>query len=143
MAASSDPPDSASRTGSCDPADGARADPELDGATGAGRRPFNPLPRGLVELYGLLAVLFVLVPEWMAGGALIGFREGRQGANLPAPSGAWRRVPELRLAGLGLAELRRLAHSERISGYGRLNREELTARLLQRARRRQRAIKSL
>ena len=33
-------------------------------------RPLHPLPRGLVELYGLLAVLIVLVPEWLAGGAL-------------------------------------------------------------------------
>lgn len=143
MAASSEPPDSARPPGPCDPADAAQVDPELDGPAGTGLRPFNPLPRGLVELYGLLAVLFVLVPEWMAGGALIGFREGRQGADLPVPSGAWRRVPELRLAGLGLAELRRLAQSERISGYGRLNREELTARLLKRARRGQRATKSL
>jgi len=34
------------------------------------QRQLHPLPRGLVELYGLLAVLFVLVPEWMADGAL-------------------------------------------------------------------------
>ena len=32
----------------------------------------HPLPRGLVELYGLLAVLRVGVPEWMAGGAVAG-----------------------------------------------------------------------
>ncbi len=51
-------------------------------------RRLHPLPRGLVELYGLLAVLFVLVPEWMAGGALFGFREGREGSDLPLPSGA-------------------------------------------------------
>jgi hypothetical protein len=112
-------------------------------ATEGVRRPFNPLPRGLVELYGLLAVLFVLVPEWMAGGALIGFREGREGADLPVPSGAWRRVPELRLAVLGLADLRQLAHDERIMGYGRLNRSQLTERLLKRARRRSRTAKSL
>ena len=34
-------------------------------------RQLHPLPRGLVELYGLLAVLFVLVPEWMADGAVV------------------------------------------------------------------------
>ena len=58
-------------------------------------RQLHPLPRGLVELYGLMAVLFVLVPEWMAGGALFSFRDGRQGSELPVPSGAWRRLPEL------------------------------------------------
>jgi hypothetical protein len=96
------------------------------------QRQLHPLPRGLVELYGLLAVLFVLVPEWMAGGALFGFREARQGSELPAPSGAWKRLPELRLASLDLAGLRRLAHQQRLSGYGRLNRQQLTARLLRR-----------
>ena len=92
-----------------------------------------------MELYGLLAVLFVLVPEWMAGGALFGFRDGREGSDLPPPSGAWNRLPELRLATLNLAELRQLARRERVSGYGRLARESLTARLLPRLRRRSRS----
>ncbi len=95
-------------------------------------RKLHPLPRGLVELYGLLAVLFVLVPEWMAGGALSGLQEGRQGSDLPMTAGAWRRVPELRLAAMSLAQLRGLARELRLAGYGRLNRERLTARLLRR-----------
>ena len=32
------------------------------------RRRLHPLPRGLVELYGLIAVLMVLIPEWLADG---------------------------------------------------------------------------
>jgi hypothetical protein len=89
-----------------------------------------------VELYGLLAVLFVLVPEWMAGGALGGFREGRRGSELPMTTGAWQRLPELRLATMTLAQLRRLACRERMPGYAGLNRDRLTARLLRRLRRR-------
>ena len=100
-------------------------------------RQLHPLPRGLVELYGLLAVLFVLVPEWMAGGALFGFREGREGSDLPLPSGAWNRLPELHLATLNLAELRQLARSEHVQGYAGLGRDRLTARLLRRLRKRQ------
>ena len=100
-------------------------------------RQLHPLPRGLVELYGLLAVLFVLVPEWMAGGALFGFREGRQGSDLPLPSGAWNRLPELRLATLSLAELRQLAHAEHLQGYAGLGRDRLTAHLLRRLRKRE------
>jgi hypothetical protein len=100
-------------------------------------RQFHPLPRGLVELYGLLAVLFVLVPEWMAGGALFGFQESRQGSELPEPSGAWIRLPELRLASLTLAELRQLARSEGLYGYAAFTRDRLTARLLRRLRKRQ------
>lgn len=105
-------------------------------------RQLHPLPRGLVELYGLLAVLFVLVPEWMAGGALFGFRESRKGSDLPLPSGAWSRLPELHLATLNLAQLRQLARQEHLVGYGRLSRERLTARLLRRLRKGQnRAVK--
>ncbi|MEB3255287.1 MAG: hypothetical protein VKJ05_02750 [Synechococcaceae cyanobacterium] len=107
------------------------------------RRQLHPLPPGLVELYGLLAVLFVLVPEWMAGGALLGLRFGRDDADLPVSSAAWRRLPELRLATLSLAELRRLAQQERLAGYARMERERLTERLLQRLQRRSRAAKPL
>ena len=106
-------------------------------------RQLHPLPRGLVELYGLMAVLFVLVPEWMAGGALFGFRDGRQGSELPVPSGAWRRLPELRLATMGLADLRRLARHQGITGYASLNRERLTARLLLRLRQRSPEVRDL
>jgi len=107
---------------------GADADADAERAP----RQLHPLPRGLVELYGLLAVLFVLVPEWMASGALFGFREGRRGSELPAPSGAWKRLPELRLASLNLAELRQLAREQRLIGYGRLSRTQLTGLLLRR-----------
>lgn len=95
-------------------------------------RRLHPLPRGLVELYGLLAVLFVLVPEWMAGGALFGFREGREGSDLPVTTHAWQRLPELRLASLTLAGLRQLARQEGIRGYAAMSRDRLTQRLLKR-----------
>ncbi len=96
------------------------------------QRQLHPLPRGLVELYGLLAVLFVLVPEWMAGGALAGFRQGREGSDLPVTAGAWRRVPELRLAAMNLLELRLLARELRLRGYSRLDRDALNRLLLRR-----------
>lgn len=91
------------------------------------QRPLHPLPRGLVELYGLLAVLVVLIPEWIAGAA-----GGAGGGPLPAQTQAWLRLPELRLASMSLAELRRLAATQRLRGYGRLGRETLTAQLLRR-----------
>jgi hypothetical protein len=98
----------------------------------AGSRQLHPLPRGLVELYGLLAVLFVLVPEWMAGGALLGFKGQRSGSELPPTAAAWRKLPELRLAAMSLAELRQLAHSLKIPAYMVDRRDRLTARLLRR-----------
>lgn len=102
------------------------------------KRQLHPLPRGLVELYGLLAVLFVLVPEWMAGSALNGFRDAREGSELPVPSMAWQRLPELQLASMALAELRGMARRERIGGYAGMGRQRLTNRLLRRLSRRRR-----
>jgi len=96
------------------------------------QRQLHPLPRGLVELYGLLAVLFVLVPEWMADGALAGLRSGRDGSALPVPTAAWQRIPELRLAAMNLRELRQLARELRLWGYSSLNREQLSSSLLRR-----------
>lgn len=93
-------------------------------------RRLHPLPRGLVELYGLLAVLFVLVPEWMAGGALLGFRANRRGSDLPAAAAVWQKLPELRLAAMSLAELRLLALEQGIGGYAGLGRGRLSARLI-------------
>ena len=89
-----------------------------------------------MEFYGLLAVLFVLVPEWMAEGALKGWPGQGEGETLPVTASAWRRQPELRLAGLNLAQLRLLARRLRLWGYAGLCRDRLTARILKRLRRR-------
>jgi len=94
------------------------------------QRQLHPLPKGLVELYGLLAVLFVLVPEWMAESALSGLRQSRVGSAVPIPSSAWQRIPELRLAAMSLRELRQLARELRLWGYPSLNREQLNSFLL-------------
>ena len=94
------------------------------------QRRLHPLPKGLVELYGLLAVLFVLVPEWMADGALTGLRGTSRGSALPMTTTAWQRVPELRLASMSLQELRLTAKELRLWGYSNLNREQITRRLL-------------
>ena len=119
-----------------------RPDPGGDTSTLEPRR-LHPLPRGLVELYGLLAVLVVLVPEWLASGALQGLAGARAGELLPPSSQAWQRLPELRLASMSLAQLRLLARSLRLPGYGRLRRDQLSARLLRRLQRGQARHKAL
>ena len=119
-----------------------RPDPGGDTSTLEPRR-LHPLPRGLVELYGLLAVLVVLVPEWLASGALEGWVGQRAGELLPPSGQAWQRLPELRLASMSLAELRQLAKTLRLGGYGRLRRDQLSARLLRRLQRGQPGRKAL
>lgn len=111
-------------------------EPEHPPAKRQTKRQLHPLPKGLVELYGLLAVLFVLVPEWMAGSALFSFSSNRTGSDLPPAAAAWRKLPELRLANMSLAELRMLARQLRLRGYASLGRDRLSARLLARLKRR-------
>ena len=139
---SSQPPGEASQAAEEEAGLEQDAGPMLKAAGGESRQ-LHPLSVGLVELYGFLAVLVVLMPEWLAGGAMRGLNLGRQQADLPAPSQAWQRVPELRLAMLNLAELRRLACHHRVAGYGTLGRTQLTERLLKRLRRVGKAAKSL
>jgi len=87
-----------------------------------------------VELYGLLAVLVVLIPEWLADGTLsMDIRKG--GESMPMTTRAWRTLPELQLASMSLKELRQLAKRWRIWGYSGDPRHQLTRRLLQRIRR--------
>ena len=93
------------------------------------RRPLHPLPRGLVELYGLIAVLVVLIPEWLADGTITIGQAGGP-ATLPMRAQAWRTLPELRLAAMNLRELRQLARQLRIFQYAGLNRQKLTAKML-------------
>ena len=102
-----------------------------------GPRRLHPLPRGLVELYGLIAVLVVLIPEWIADGTL-NLGESSSRSNLPMASKAWRTLPELQLASMNLCSLRALARELRVWGCASENREQLTTRLLTRIKRRTR-----
>ena len=99
------------------------------------QRRLHPLPRGLVELYGLIAVLVVLIPEWMADGTLNLDPSGAE-SSLPMRSRAWRALPELRLAAMTTAELRFLAREMMLFHYAMDSRDALTARLLRRLKKR-------
>ena len=61
-----------------------------------------------MELYGLIAVLVVLIPEWLADGTLA-LNERPNRSAMPMTSRAWRTLPELQLASMTLCELRLLA----------------------------------
>ena len=98
------------------------------------RRRLHPLPKGLVELYGLIAVLVVLIPEWLADGTLA-LNERPSRSAMPMTSRAWRTLPELQLASMTLNELRLLARDLRLWGYSSDPRNELTERLLKRSKR--------
>lgn len=105
-------------------------------------RQLHPLPKGLVELYGLLAVLVVLIPEWLADGTLsVDIRKG--GDVMPMTTRAWRTLPELQLASMSLLELRALARQLRLWGYSSDSRDRLNQRLLRRIKRKNRGRHAL
>lgn len=93
------------------------------------RRTLHPLPRGLVELYGVLAVLLVLVPEWLADTLLERANISRGNPLMPF-SVAWRRDPELLMGRMTLWQLRTLAQRLGLRHYARNHREQLVGRLL-------------
>ena len=97
-------------------------------------RRLHPLPSGLVELYGLIAVLVVLIPEWIADGTL-SLSDNQRRTDLPIASRAWRTLPELQLASMNLSALRQLAREMRLWGYSSDSRDRLTTRLLARIKR--------
>jgi len=106
------------------------------------RRRLHPLPKGLVELYGLIAVLVVLIPEWIADGTIsLGSRGGRH--SVPMTSRAWRTLPELQLASMSMRELRELSSELNLWGYSGDARDVLNARLLARIRRKIKAVDAL
>jgi len=106
------------------------------------RRRLHPLPKGLVELYGLIAVLVVLIPEWIADGTISLGGRGASNA-LPMTSRAWRTLPELQLASMSMRELRELSSELNLWGYAGDSRDTLNTRLLVRIRRRIKAVDAL
>ena len=98
------------------------------------RRELHPLPKGLVKLYGLMAVLMVIIPEWIAEFTL-SMGNSATANQLPMTARAWRTLPELQVAAMNLYELRQLAKQLKLWGYASQNRDELTKRLLKRLQR--------
>ena len=96
------------------------------------KRQLHPLPKGVVELYALIAVLVVLIPEWLADSTINLSNVSGSLADLPMSSRAWKSLPELRLASMSLFELRCLGQRLGISGYSTDGRNLLTNRLLKR-----------
>ena len=103
------------------------------------------MPRGIVHFYGFLAVLIVLIPEWIAewtlsvtNNAYKGKLERDKTMGDESPES-----PELLISSLNLHELRNLAKDLRILGYSYETRETLSKRLLKQLRKRRVAYKNL
>ncbi|MXW40568.1 MAG: hypothetical protein F4Z75_05365 [Synechococcus sp. SB0668_bin_15] len=93
------------------------------------QQPLHPLPKGLVEFYALLAVVLVLVPEWLANTALENL-DITKGERLRLRTRQWQWDPELMLGAMTMAQLRQLARQQGLQGYSREHRDRLVRRLL-------------
>lgn len=89
----------------------------------------HPLPKSLVEFYALLAVVMVLVPEWLANTAMENL-DITKGERLRLRSRIWRWDPELMLGAMTMVQLRQLARQQGLWGYSRDHRDRLVRRLL-------------
>ncbi len=95
-----------------------------------------------MEFYALLAVVLVLVPEWLANTALENL-DITKGERLRLRSRQWQWDPELMLGAMTMAQLRRLARQQRLWGYSREPRDRLVRRLLRNFRRKAEARRML
>ena len=88
----------------------------------------QPSSKALVTLYGLIAVIIVIIPEWLAEltFSISKFDSEKQ---LPWNNDCWQTKPELRLAAMNIKELRALAMSMKIQGYSAEPKEMLSKRI--------------
>ena len=88
-----------------------------------------PRSKNLTNFYGFIAVLLVLIPEWLAEGAIF-LSKTITDHEMPKKGVAWHLEDELRLASMSLFELRKLAKETNLIGYSSDNRFLLIQRIL-------------
>ncbi len=94
------------------------------------RKKALPLPsKSISNIYGFIAVLLVLIPEWLAEGTIFLSRTISD-HEIPKAGIAWHLEDELRLASMSLFNLRKLAKEANLIGYSSENRFLLTKRIL-------------
>lgn len=89
----------------------------------------EPVSTQLMTIYAGLAIVLVLIPEWMAE-LIIAFNNSSHKKQLPTSTSAWENVPELKLASMSFYELRKLAINLKIKGYSSDTKSDLAKSLL-------------
>ena len=93
------------------------------------------LERARINLYNILAILIVIIPEYFA--ELIYTIEALQNKGvLPNEGDAWEKDPELRLSKMNIYELRLMAKRLSIHGYSNENRNSLIRRINKKSKKR-------
>ncbi len=88
-----------------------------------------PIPKATMRLYAILAVILILIPEWIAE-LTITLENIFSQISLPKRGLKWEEDIELRLAKMTFKELRLLAEDLAIKNYSRDTKQMLFIRLL-------------
>ncbi|ABX08617.1 Hypothetical protein P9211_06861 [Prochlorococcus marinus str. MIT 9211] len=94
----------------------------------------DPVPIGLVRIYAIIAVLLIVIPEWLAE-LIIALRNSTNTNKLTTSSHRWETIPELKVSTMHLSELRLLAMKLNIQGYSSDAKNDLSKRVLRRLNR--------
>ncbi len=93
------------------------------------------LERARINLYNILAILIVIIPEYLA--ELIYTIEASQHKPiLPKEGEAWENETELKLSKMNIYELRLMAKQLSIHGYSNENRNSLIRRIIRKSKKR-------
>ncbi|WP_269610233.1 hypothetical protein [Prochlorococcus marinus] len=93
------------------------------------------LERARIHLYNVLAILIVIIPEYLAE-LIYTIEVSQHKAILPNEGDAWETETELRLSKLNIYELRLMAKSLCIHGYSNENKNSLIRRINRKTKKR-------
>ncbi len=93
------------------------------------------LEKARINLYNILAILIVIIPEYLAE-LIYTIDASQHQGKLPLEGDAWNKETELRLSKMNIYELRLMAKSLCIHGYSNENRNSLIRRINKKSRKR-------
>ena len=93
------------------------------------------LERARINLYNILAILIVIIPEYFAE-LIYSIEVSRHKVILPNEGDAWEKNTELKLSKMNIYELRLMAKRLSIHGYSNENRNSLIRRINRKSRKR-------
>ncbi len=99
------------------------------GANKKNKNGLNPPSKTLIKIYGILAILLVIIPEWLAE-VTLGIENRSHNKDLPKKNIIWNTNPELKISIMSIRELRELAMHLKIQCYARENKDFLKIRIL-------------
>ena len=93
------------------------------------------LERARINLYNILAILIVIIPEYFAE-LIYSIEVSRHKGILPNEGEAWDKDTELKLSKMNIYELRLMARRLSIHGYSNENRNSLIKRINRKSKKR-------